>query len=92
MWALGCIIYHLITGNPFMDVKNIEDLVQTRYEYKKLSKVDPTLKKKISPEFYDFLKNLLRKKGRTRMTIKEAFKHKFIVEGVAHRSAVVIPY
>lgn len=75
MWALGCIIYNLITGVPFMDVTNIGDLVESRYDYKKLSKVDPLLKKKVSPECYDFIKSLLRKKGRTRMTIKEAMKH-----------------
>jgi hypothetical protein len=74
-----------------MDVKNIEDLVNTRYEYHKLSKADPTLKKKLSPEFYDFLKGLLRKKGRTRMTIKEAMNHKFIKEGVTMRKKVKVP-
>jgi len=91
MWALGCIIYHLITGDPFMDCKNIGDLVKSRYEFKKLSKVDPTLKKKLSPEFYDFLKGLLRKKGKTRLTINQALNHKFILYGVAYRYLTQVP-
>lgn len=76
LWALGCILYELNTGQPPYYTNSIFQLVNLIIK-------DPVRwPKTMSPVFKDFLQGLLTKDARHRLSWPELLQHPFVIDGV----------
>ena len=76
LWALGCILYELFTGQPPFYTSSIFQLVSLIIQ-------DPVRwPKNMSAVFKDFLQGLLTKKPRQRLQWPALLEHPFVAHGV----------
>lgn len=76
LWALGCILYEINTGNPPFHTNNLYQLIDMI--------VNGQVKwpKTMSPVFKNFLQGLLVKDANKRLTWPELAQHEFVKNGV----------
>ncbi|XP_013385413.1 serine/threonine-protein kinase 36 [Lingula anatina] len=76
LWALGCILYELFTGQPPFYTNSIFQLVSLIIK-------DPVKwPKNMSPLFKDFLQGLLTKNPQNRLSWPDLLDHPFVAEGI----------
>lgn len=76
IWAIGCILYYMISGNPPFTQGDDQ---RTTYEImkKKLSYIGPVWDT-ISPQFIEALKGMLNRNPSKRWSAEKQLKHKFL--------------
>jgi len=77
MWTIGVITYVLLTGRPpFYGVDNkeiLKKIIRARVSFPRSTKLSPSAK--------DFLKNLIKKSPKARLSAEQALKHRWLQGG-----------
>ncbi|KAI0212918.1 Serine/threonine-protein kinase D3 [Lamellibrachia satsuma] len=86
MWSVGVIIYVSLSGTfPFNEDEEIADQIQNAaFMY------PPTPWNEISPEAVDLIRRLLKVNMNSRLSVTQAFHHRWIDEVTTHSSTVAV--
>lgn len=76
IWAMGCILYAMVSGKPAFNGKTRKDITDNIKEGNYT--LEPDLLERVSPEFVDLLQKMLTVDFKKRITLLDILAHPWI--------------